>query len=156
MTTITLSAEAAISAASVATLQILRKIAKQRNGDHGGRSDRGMRERWADGIHGSMAEVALSQALNLAWTPGGMRISRGDVGNMLEVRATEHLGGHLIVYEDDADESLFVLMIGHFPSFRIAGCMLGKSAKQQQWWRQDKDPASYWVPQSALEPLGVA
>lgn len=154
---VTMTAEDAISAASVATLQMVRKIAKQRNGDHGGRSERGMRERWADGIHGSMAEIALSHALNLSWTPGGMHISHGDVGNKLEVRATEHSNGHLLVYHADADDSLFVLMVGHYPLFRIAGCILGAAAKQAEFWRDDTDPSCFWVPQGALEltPLGL-
>jgi hypothetical protein len=154
MQIVTMTAEDAISAASVATLQMVRKIAKQRNGDHGGRSDRSMRERWADGIHGSMAEIALSHALNLSWTPGGMHISHGDVGSKLEVRATEHSTGHLLIYKADNDASLFVLMVGHYPVFRIAGCIKGAAAKQEEWWRTEKDPPCFWVPQNALSPLG--
>lgn len=148
---IPVTAEDAICASSVATLQILRKVAKQRNGDHGGRSVRGLRERWADGIHGLMAEIALSRALNLPWTPGGMKISHGDVGNVLEVRATEHRAGHLLIYTEDKDSSVFALMIGHYPEFRLAGYIVGIAAKKPEFWRDNADPPCWWVPQSSVD-----
>ena len=152
---IKLVAEDVWCAVSVATMQMLRKIAKERNGDHGATSDRGMRQRWADGIHGAMAEIALARALHLEWTPGGKLVTHGDVANRLEVRATERENGHLLIYPNDADESLFVLMIGHYPVFRIAGCILAAAAKKTDWWHADADPACFWVPQSALSFRGL-
>jgi hypothetical protein len=150
----TMTAEDALSATSVASLQMVRKVAKGRDSDHGGHSKRTMRERWADGIHGAMAEVSLAKALNRAWTPGGMDISTGDVGYKLEVRATEYLSGHLLIYHKDKDESVFVLMVGHYPQFRDnPRCILGKEAKQDKFWRADADPPCWWVPQSELQPL---
>ena len=153
--TVNLTAEHAIMAAGVATLQMLRKLARGRGTDHGGRSMRPMRERWADGIHGCLAELALAGMLGRAWTPGGMHISHGDVG-LLEVRATEHRDGHLIVYEDDPSDAIYVLMIGHYPRFRCAGCLAGHAAKFHEWWRADKDPPSFWIPQSALSSVDIA
>lgn len=144
-----LTAEDAMCASAVATMQMLRKVAKDRGGDHGATSGRGMRERWADGVHGAMAELALSRALHLEWTPGGMTVSHGDVANKIEVRATERATGHLLVYRADPSDALFVLMIGHYPTFRVAGCMLASDAKNERWWR-DADPGCFWVPQSAL------
>ena len=148
-----LSAEDAMCAASVATLQMVRKIANGRNGDHGGRSLRSMRERWADVIHGLMGEIALARTLNLPWTPGGMFVSCGDVANKLEVRATEYQSGHLLIYDSDPVESPFVLMIGHYPQFAIAGGIVGKNARCEEWWRPDADPPCWWVPQPALTDI---
>ena len=54
-----LSAEDAMCAASVATLQMVRKIANGRNGDHGGRSSRNMRERFTP-VLGSHGRIGVS------------------------------------------------------------------------------------------------
>ena len=141
-------------ASSVATLQMLRKIANQRNHDHGHKAKRGMRERWADGIHGLMGEIALARALNLPWTPGGLFVSRGDVANKIEVRATEYASGHLLIYEDDENDSPFVLMTGHYPVFRIAGAIRAGLAKEHgAWWKPNADPPCWWVPQFALSEI---
>lgn len=150
---IELTAEDALAAASVATVQIVRKVHSNRNKDHGGTSARAMRLRFADGIHGIMAEIALARVLNLAWTPGGIRVSRGDVGGKIEVRVTEHPGGHLLVYENDDDSSPFVLMVGHYPGFRAAGYILARDAKRREWFNAKADPPGYWVPQAALNDL---
>jgi hypothetical protein len=133
--------------------QMMRKISRERHGDHGGSSKRTMRDRWADSIHGMMGEIALARALGLPWTPGGIEVTRGDVANKLEVRATERLSGHLLIYPNEADASIFVLMIGHYPQFRIAGSITAADAKQDQWWRSETDPPCWWVPQKALSPV---
>lgn len=145
-----LSAEDALCAASVATLQMVRKVANNRNHDHGYLAKRGMRERWADTLHGMMGEIALAHALDLPWTPGGMNVSRGDVAHRIEVRATEHPNGHLLIYDDDDRDRVFVLMIGHYPVFRIAGGMIAADARNGGWWRPDSDPPCFWVPQASL------
>jgi hypothetical protein len=148
--TVTLTAEDAFQAVSVATVQMLRKMAKDRPNGHGGPSVRGMRERWADSIHGAMGELALSHILHKEWTPGGMSITKGDVANRLEVRATEHKTGHLLIYRNDPDEAFYALMIGHYPVFRLAGGMFGDLAKRDQWWRPNADPPCWWIPQADL------
>lgn len=148
-----LTAEDALTAAAVGSVWMLRKLAHKRNSDHGGLSTRGLRLRWADTIHGIMGEIALSRMLNVAWTPGGIEISFGDVGYFFEARATEHVDGHLTLYQRDKDHSLFVLLVGEFPDFRAVGCMRGSKAKNPIWWRADKDPPCWWVPQRALDDL---
>ncbi|MGY3619264.1 hypothetical protein [Bradyrhizobium sp. USDA 10063] len=61
----------------------------------------------------------------------------------MEVRATEYQKGHLFIYPNDADASIFVLMNGHYPEFRTAGSIVASDAKQDQWWRPDADPACW-------------
>lgn len=122
--------------------------------DHGSRSKRSLRLRWADSIHGAMAEAAVSKLLGLPVTPGKTgRITYGDIGGFIEVRATEWNSGHLIIYKSDPVDVPFILVVGHYPKFRAAGFVINKDL-EDRWWRADKDPASWWVPQSALSPMG--
>jgi len=148
---IELTPEDLIDAATHAMLQIIRKIARDRNTDHGGVSNRGMRLRIADGIHGMLGEIALSRMRDQAWTSGGMHITRGDVSHKFEVRATEHLNGHLLIYRTDNDNDLFALMIGHYPRMEFAGWMYAREAKRRtDWWNETADPPCWWVPRSAV------
>jgi hypothetical protein len=89
------------------------------------------------------------------WTPGGADVSHGEVGGRIEVRATEHQDGHLLVYPSDRDDAWFVLAIGHFPEFRIAGCIKALDAKRYPLNERSK-PRCHWVPQSDLRPLSEA
>jgi hypothetical protein len=141
-----ISAEDALCASAVATTQMLRKHTEGRNGDHGGHSERGWCARWGNTWNGMMGEIALSRLLNMAWTPGGQKVSRGDVGFKLEARTTEWQNGHLLIYPEDKDASFFVLMVGHYPYYRAIGYMLGSDAKRDEYWRKS-DPPCWWVPQ---------
>ncbi len=147
---VNLTPDEGYAAAAVAAAQQIRSVLYDREHDHGGHSRRGQRKRWADTIHGLMAEMALAKALQITWTPGGTRVTTGDVGDKIEVRATEHPAGHLLVYPKDSDAAPFVLMVGHFPEFRIAGWVYGREAKHSDYWRDDKDPPCFWVPQRVL------
>src|SRR3954468_14824440 len=98
--------EQAMMACMVGTMQLVRKVYHNRDSDHGGVSDRSLRLRFADGIHGAMCEIFVAGQHNLAWTPGGFQISRGDVGGFLEVRGTEFDNGHLLIYKTDKDHSV--------------------------------------------------
>jgi len=147
---IELSADEGMAAVSVAAMQMFRTIRKGRSVDHGGSSDRTLTERWGNIIHGNMAEIAVSRALYRPWTPGGAKISRGEIGGDIEVRATEHKNGHLLIYENDLDDKWVVLAVGHWPTFRIVGAILAGEAKRIIPINTDAKPPCYWVPQQSL------
>lgn len=148
--TITLNAEDAFAAAGVVTCQMLRKHTHKRTTDSGGfsKSKRGQSRRWGDGFAAAMSEIAVSRLLNKAWTGGGVHISHGDVGKV-EVRHTEYPSGHLLIYKSDDDLAPVVLLIGGYPEFIVAGCMMVGDGKRKEWWRSDSDPPAYWVPQGS-------
>lgn len=137
-------------ATTVATMQLIRKVAHNRDSDHGGASERSLRLRFADGIHGLMGEIIVARRHKLNWTPGGFEVSRGDVAGFLEVRTTEPNFGHLLIYKKDKDASVFALVLGHYPLFRIGGYLRAGLCKRQEWWRANADPPCWWVPQRAL------
>lgn len=153
----TLTAENAMCAIQVTMLQILRKVHNGgREGDHGGKSKRLMHARIADGVGGIMGEIACSQIMNLAWVPGGKEISGGEVGGVIEVRHTEHMDGHLLIYHKDSDRSIFAMMVGSYPDFWLRGFKLGTDCKHADFWHATADPPCWWVPQIELGTLDAA
>ena len=149
-----LSFEEGLSAATQGVVQMMR--AKQ-NGwvgaDHGGSSGRDERERWAQAIHGQLCEHAVAKALNLFPSASVDGIQHGDFGGICAVRGTPWQNGHLIINGAEADpyaDTPFILVVGHWPDFRIAGWIYGREATFEKWWRPNERPPSWWVPQSAL------
>lgn len=70
---------------------------------------------------------------------------------LIEVRATEHRDGHLLVYPKDKPESVYVLCIRNHPEYRFPGYLRGKDAQIGAYLRHSEDRgSSYWVPQDHL------
>ena len=153
--TVTITSDEAMAAAAVGALRQIRVIQKERQQDHGARSWRRQRDRWANQIHGAMGEIAFSKAINQAWSPGGSQISNGDVAGEYEVRATEMDNGDtcIFIYEGDLNDKWYVLAVGHFPSFHFPGAIKGKDGKQKQWWNENANPPCYWVPKGELTKI---
>lgn len=151
--TVDLSFEEGLSAGLQGLVQVMRAInAKKVGNDHGGKSGREIRERFAQGIMGQMAEHAVSKALDLYPVASAAGISGDDPGG-LAIRSTPWPNGCLIVNESElpaGDEKRFVLVVGHWPKFTVVGWIFGREARRDEWWRPDERPASWWVPQSAL------
>lgn len=152
MKEIEITNDEAMAASSIATLQMLRKVTMSRKTDHGSFSKRRFRERLGDTFLGLVGEIAVSKYLNKSWSPGGSKVSTGDVSNSIEVRTTDHPDGHLLVYDRDNDESVFYFVVGDFPKMSIVGKIKAKDAKQPKYMR-DSDPPCYWVPQSDLNNI---
>jgi len=150
--TVTLTAEQTMCAVTVAALQLMRKVYSGR-GDGYGDPDRSMGKLWSDKIQGMFAEVACCDILGQPWTPGGRRVSTGEVARKFEVRGTEHQHGHLLIYPEDVDESWFFLVVGEYPTFSLAGCKRAADCKRPELWRENSNPPAWWVPQAdLLEP----
>jgi len=76
-----------------------------------------------------------------------------DVGQDIEVRATHHETGRLLVHDADHDDRRFYLVIPHPTNpfrYRIVGWLWGVEAKQRQWWRTDVREPCYLAPQPSL------
>lgn len=110
---------------------------------------------WDIDVEGVAAEMAAAKALYLAYTfvleisddPAALE---GDIAPGIEVRATTHRNGCLIIHPEDKDDSKFILVTGQIPNFKVVGWLQGKEAKQDQWWRTDTGRPAYFVPQTAL------
>lgn len=80
-------------------------------------------------LQGFGAEFAVAQWMGLPWNRGVR--SRADVGKNVEVRQTKYEGGFLVLKSFDHLDRLFVLAVGRFPSYRIAGWIPGSAAVER-------------------------
>jgi hypothetical protein len=111
---------------------------------------------WDIHIEGAAAEYAFSKAAGWFWksVAHDPKQLAGDVGKA-QIRSTDRENGSLIVHKDDPNEATFVLVVGQIPEFNIAGWIIGKDAKQNEWWRTDTGRPAYFVPQDALKQLNL-
>lgn len=153
---ITLSADELLCAVVVAAQ---RKIASDRRRASGYESRRAEHyeevRTWDQEIESSAAEMAVARWRNRYWMGSSFDSSTPgtDAGNA-QVRWTEHRNGHLIVYEEDSEDAVFVLVTGRSPTFAIIGWTYGADARNPEFWRDDVKCASWWVPQNALRQVG--
>ena len=115
---------------------------------------------WQAHIEGALGECGVAKDRNRYWSAMVGEVRPGDVGR-LEVRATTHLHGHLIVYPKDPDRAPFVLVVGVAPWLWVVGWLRGGAAKQTQWWRERDGEGlrvrwpAFFVPQEALEDVAT-
>jgi len=108
---------------------------------------------WNIDIEGCCAELVVAKALDVFWQ-GYSRSPRklpGDVGQW-QVRSTWRENGRLIVHDEDNDATVFVLVVGTAPSYRIAGWIRAIDAKKKEFWDSGDGRNAYFVPQSSLNP----
>lgn len=139
-------------AVEVAAAQMARKYQYGRTNDHGeGDSGRGYETRMQNTIDGLLAEIAVAKAFGQSWSPGGVKVSTGDVGK-IEVRHTKYPQGNLLLYRTDSEEAIYILVVGVYPTLRLAGWIQGFEGKQPAMWKNSVTPC-YWIPQAALKPI---
>jgi hypothetical protein len=110
-----------------ATHGILRRHKKH----EGMRKDRQQSQKssWDNEINGCLAEIAWCKMRGVYWT-GLSDIKAKDGGNV-EIRWTHHENtGGLIIYNNDSDDTRFVLAEGYPPEICFVGWLNGKDAKK--------------------------
>lgn len=106
---------------------------------------------YTEKIQGTIAEYVVSLALELPWRP--IKPVRGADLPGVEVRSTEHERGCLILHPSDDDDKAFVLVIGQYPRYRVAGWIVARLGKTPDHWREQARQAAFFVPQPALAPI---
>ena len=76
---------------------------------------------------------------------------RADVGQGLEVRWTSYVGGNLIVYPNDRETDIAVLVVGKSPVYYIVGWLPVAFARRKRFKNPRQD--SWWVDQGNLNPI---
>lgn len=79
----------------------------------------------------------------------GKRIA--DVGKGLEVKWTSYINGSLIVYPNDREEDVAVLVVGRSPDYYIVGWLPMHMAKQKRFKNGTQE--SWWIGQDSLNPI---
>lgn len=124
---------------------------------NGHRNAHGLDADYADGlqldIHGAAGELAAAKGLQLYWSGA---IAQDVAG--YQIRTTEHENGRLIIRPRDIEkyrpETIFALVVGKIPVFRLAGCIrLEKAPQIGRWYAPAGRPAALLVEQSQLDPI---
>jgi len=105
-------------------------------------------------IEGAAGEIAFAKAFGLY--PGFTinTFKAADIGANIQVRTRSDKRYGLIVRPDDADDSIFVHVIGARPNYAIMGWMLGWTAKAPMYVQTYGDrPPAYFVPSEDLRDL---
>lgn len=105
-------------------------------------------------VTGAVGEFVASLALGVPWRgPGALR--GDDLVGRLQVRATEHRNGRLILHPDDLDDVPYVLAAGGPLEWTVAGWTYGADGKLDDYWPgPNPHRPAFYVPTSRLRPIG--
>ena len=99
------------------------------------------------------AEMVVARYFSLDYD---VNVSNGkrnaDVGKGIEVKWTSYINGSLIIYPNDREDDVAVLVVGRSPDYYIAGWLPVKMAMQKQFKNSQQE--SWWVGQASLNPIG--
>lgn len=152
MVTVHISPEEFARCAAGGMLRFVSSSSKGHN--HRSVRERTYYERLEDETVGAVGEYALCKYLGIEWdAPVDTFHNVPDVGDV-EVRATRHDTGCLVVRDNDADDRIFVLVTGTAPTVEIRGWIRGVDAKREVFIRDPHGHRRAWfVPQHALGRL---
>ena len=98
------------------------------------------------------AEMIVARYFGLDYDINVSNGKRGaDVGQGLEVRWTSYVGGNLIVYPNDRETDIAVLVVGKSPVYHIVGWLPVAFARRKRFKNPRQD--SWWVDQGNLNPI---
>jgi len=99
------------------------------------------------------AEVIVARYFALPYSIDDSCFKRAaDVGSGLEVRWTRYEAGQLIVYPNDREDDVAILVTGRSgKGFVIAGWMPVKVARKSRYKHGSQE--SWWIPQDRLSPI---
>jgi hypothetical protein len=113
-------------------------------------------------VLGAEAELAVSRFLNIPWDGRFFRDAQWlkwrkgghDVGP-IEVRATLHKTGRLIVHPKDDDDAPFILVrASRRPIFDIVGWQWGGECKKEEYWQDvGYGRPCFYLPNNKLRPV---
>lgn len=121
------------------------------------RWDMNERQGWLHDVIGAIGEAGVAKALGLPWHPDA-GVGAPDVGGpdtyQVEVRATTHPKGRLMLHQSDHDHKRYYLARVYRNEVNVVGWILGRDGKNPEHWQ---DPGTgrpaYFVPVEALEAV---
>ena len=147
-TEVNLTTEDLFTAANAGILRRLSAIKNNRKESYGIPPE----DLWGNDIESCIAEMLVSRAFNVSWTPYAVDPStiKADVGDNIQVRSTPRDNGCLILHKKDNDDQFFVLVTGSSLNMKIKGWIKCADGKKQKFWRDNVPNPAYFVPQSEL------
>ena len=107
---------------------------------------------WQDHIEGAIGEYVVAKCLGRFWNGALGKMRAKDVGE-LQVRATRHVNGKLLVHDEDDRNDAFVLVRGAGKVFDIAGWLYGADAQCKDFWDTTIRYPCYAVESKYLTPI---
>jgi hypothetical protein len=100
-----------------------------------------------------VAEILVARFLGFVeFDPRASRFKdSADVGSFVEVKWTRYETGQMIIYENDRNSDVAILVVGTSPNYRLAGWIPVAMAKRPKY-RNSKQP-TWWVTQQNLQPI---
>ena len=113
---------------------------------------------WYADVLAFAAEVAAARCLDVYWRDAPQPDTDGDIGNppRYHVRHTVLESGRLILRPTDVEDSIFVLVVGTVPVFRVVGWITSDEGMEDEYWVLDlgnQRPPCWMIPQHALRPI---
>lgn len=109
---------------------------------------------WDAHIEGACGEIATAKLLGLFWNGSINTFKDGGDVSGLEVRTRSESHYDLIIRDNDADTSIYILVIGACPTYRVLGWVRGVEGKRAEYRQAHGGrPGAYFVPQSVLRPI---
>lgn len=98
------------------------------------------------------AELCVARYFGLDFDISASQGKRNaDVGKGIEVRWTSYVNGSLIIYPNDRDSDIAVLVVGKSPEYLIAGWIPVSFAKRARFKNPRQE--SWWIDQASLNPI---
>lgn len=100
-----------------------------------------------------VAEILVARYLGYVnFDPRASRFKdTADVGSFVEVKWTRYENGQMIIYENDRNTDVAILVTGSSPNYSLAGWIPVAMAKKPKY-RNSKQP-TWWVTQQNLQPI---
>ena len=109
-------------------------------------------EQTAEYAESLAAELMVARYFGLDFDINASKGKReADVGQGIEVRWTSYVHGNLIVYPNDRDNDVAVLVVGKSPTYFIAGWLPMSFCKRKRFKNPRQD--SWWIDQGNLNPI---
>lgn len=114
-----------------------------------------MERSWSAEIEGALAEAAVARATGKFFDPRVGKFKEKDVGDY-HIRMTTKPHGCLIIRDTDPD-GIYVLVIGQFGTYRIAGFIEASHAKTLDECRSNPNnlKESWFIPQDRLDRFDI-
>lgn len=106
-------------------------------------------------VEGACGELAFARVCNRYWSGSVNTFGEGgDVGKVQVRTRSSHDYDLLVRPADASDDTVFVLVTGLMPHYRVHGWVTGASARNPAWLKSYGGRAeAYFVPQSRLTPI---
>jgi len=151
-TKVTLTWSEVMQAAMVGVMRRVTDLRDKRRGAYNIAEDAPV---WDIDIEGACGEMAAAKVLNVFWSGAHGQLRVADVGGRFQVRTRSKLTYELPLHPEDADDAVFVLVLGRAPHYNVKGWMYARDGKLPEYW---DDPSgqnrpAFFVPRKLLLPL---